>query len=298
MTLKTYERISENFPEINNIYLSGWGEPLLNPHFHKMTKLSKEAGCTVGFTTNGSHLGINTIRQLIYNQVDLVSISFAGATSETHDAKRIGSKFDEVINKIKQIQNVKNEYGSENPRILFLFMMFRDNLNELPKAIELSKQLGTGSIVATNLDYIGNVSMDKMKAFSCKGANKNKDEIISDAKKMAEELKVKLTVFPLSLGSTRLCTEDPLKNLYISEDGSVAPCVYLCPPMSNIPRIFCGKEDRVYRTYYGNINEKSLNQIWDSEAYIMFRAQLEDVSKGTSITLPDVCKTCYKAYGL
>lgn len=298
MTLKTYERISKNFPEINNIYLSGWGEPLLNPHFHEMTKLSKEAGCTVGFTTNGSYLGINTIKQLIDNHVDLVSISFAGATAATHDTKRIGSKFDELIRKIKQIQNLKNEYGSENPEILFLFMMFRDNLNELSKVIELSKQLGTGSIVATNLDYIGHELMDKMKAFSCEGSIKNNDQIISNAKKLAEKLKVKLTVFPLSLGATRLCTEDPLKNLYISEDGSIAPCVYLCPPMPNIPRIFCGKEDRVSRTCYGNINDKSLKQIWDGEAYTIFRAQLEDVSEGTSTTLPDVCNTCYKAYGL
>jgi MoaA/NifB/PqqE/SkfB family radical SAM enzyme len=298
MSLKTYERISNNFSEINNIYLSGWGEPLLNPHFHEMTRLSKEAGCNIGFTTNGSYLGINTIKKIIDNHVDLVSISFAGATATTHDTIRIGSKFDDLIRKIKQIQNLKNELGSENPQILYLFMMFRDNLYELPKAIELSKQLGIESLVATNLDYIGHISMDKMKAFSCKGTNKTTDQIINDAKKLAEKLKVNLTVFPLSLGSTRLCTEDPLNNLYISEDGSISPCVYLCPPMSYIPRIFCGKEDRVYRTNYGNINEKNLKQIWNGEAYTMFRAQLEDISEGNSTTLPAVCKTCYKAYGL
>ena len=37
-----------------------------------------------------------------------------------------------------------------------------------------------------------------------------------------------------------LCDENPLKNLYISSDGEVSPCVYLYPPLpSPFKRIFC-----------------------------------------------------------
>ena len=84
MTLETYGRIAENFSDVSNVYLSGWGEPLLNPHFPEMVRLAKEAGCTVGFTTNGARLDDETMGQIIDDRVDLVSLSLAGATAPTH----------------------------------------------------------------------------------------------------------------------------------------------------------------------------------------------------------------------
>jgi len=298
MALETYGRIAENFSDVRNVYLSGWGEPLLNPHFPEMVRLAKEAGCTAGFTTNGARLDDGTMGQLIDDRVDLVSLSLAGATAPTHDSRRTGSRFNEVVEKLERLQALKKRRRSESPRVLLLFMMFRDNLGELPEAVRLAERVGAGGVVATNLDYVGHASMDDLKAFTCQDPAEPPRGRVAEAMELAERLGVEFTAFPLGLGRVRLCSEDPLNNLYVSEDGEVSPCVYLSPPMPEVPRIFCGEETVVPRTSFGNINERSLPEIWESEGYSSFRSRLKKLAKGESLLLPEECRTCYKAYGL
>jgi MoaA/NifB/PqqE/SkfB family radical SAM enzyme len=236
--------------------------------------------------------------QIIDDGVDLVSLSLAGATAHTHNSRRIGSRFNEAIEKIERLQELKKRLRSDSPRILLLFMMFKDNLGELPKAVRLAEQVGASGLVATNLDYVGHAVMDELTAFSCQDPPENAQSKVAEALELAERLSVEFTVLPLGLGRARLCSEDPLNNLYVSEDGQVSPCVYLNPPMAEVPRIFCGKETVISRISFGNITEQSLPEIWKSEGYSSFRAQLKELAKGRSSNLPEVCRTCYKAYGI
>jgi MoaA/NifB/PqqE/SkfB family radical SAM enzyme len=298
MTLETYERIAENFSNVSNVYLSGWGEPLLNPHFPEMVRLAKEAGCTTGFTTNGARLDDETIGLLIDDRVDLVSLSLAGATASTHDSRRTGSKLNELTGKLARLNRMKKRSRSEKPGVLLLYMMFKDNLGELSEAVRLAEKLGADGIVATNLDYVGNTVMDELRAFSCGEAPGSHINEINEAESLAERLGVNFVTFPLEKGRARLCSEDPLNNLYVSEDGDVSPCVYLNLPMGEIPRIFCGERTVTPRLGFGNVNERSLTEIWNGEDYASFRSQVKNIKSGGAAALPEPCRTCYKTYGL
>jgi len=298
MSLETYRRIAEHFPLVRNVYLSGWGEPLLNPHFKEMIGLAKEAGCTVGFTTNGARLDDETIAQLVDDQVDLVSVSLAGATSPTHDSIRAGSSLLGISEKLEQLRTQKKRGRSEKPRIILLYMMLKGNLGELPAVVRLAERVGAGAVVATNLDYVGRPPMDELRAFTCGDAPEVSRDGVEEAVELAEKLGVEFTTFPLEVGRARLCSEDPLNNLYVSQDGEVSPCVYLNPPMPEVPRLFCGEEAVVPHTSFGNINERSLLEIWKGDDYSSFRSQLKELDEGRSSSLPVVCRTCYKAYGL
>ena len=117
----------------------------------------------------------------------------------------------------------------------------------------------------------------------------------------------------------------PTTTTFISVEGYVSPCVYLSIPIkgSLIPRIFRGKLYYVSKLYFGNILEKSILDIWNSEEYVYFRSlfnkRLHEYEEETTsflgdifspqklsilsqssfkTTLPDPCKTCYKAYGI
>ena len=140
--------------------------------------------------------------------------------------------------------------------------------------------------------------MDELRAFTCGDAPEGAGDEIEDAMELAEKLGVEFTAFPLRLGHVRLCSEDPLNNIYVSETGDVSPCVYLNPPMPEVPRIFCGEKSMVPRTSYGNISELSLPEIWEGEDYSSFRSQLKELAEGRASLLPEECRTCYKAYGL
>jgi MoaA/NifB/PqqE/SkfB family radical SAM enzyme len=298
MTLETYGRVAEHFSTVRNVYLSGWGEPLLNPRFGEMVRMAKDAGCAVGFTTNGAFLDDETMTGLVDDQVDLVSLSLAGAEAATHESMRVGSDFTEITGKLARLNRMKKRSRSEKPGVLLQYMMFKDNLGELSEGVRLAEKLGADGIVATNLDYVGNAAMDELRAFSCGEAPGSPVNEINEAESLAERFGVNFVTFPLEMGRAGLCSEDPLNNLYVSQDGEVSPCVYLNPPMSEIPRIFCGEEAVVPRTCFGNINERRLSEIWKSDDYSSFRSQLRELAEGRTQSLPEVCGTCYKAYGL
>ena len=301
MPPETYERIARSFPDARNVYLSGWGEPLLNAHFMDMVGSAKEAGCTVGFTTNGARLDEGAMRGLVELGADLVGVSVAGAAPGTHGSRRRGSDLNGVYSRIAQLNAIKKEAGSDKPSIMLLFMMLKDNMDELPDSVERAAGLGADGVVATNQDYVGDPVQDGLKAFSCGAPTVGSLEKVSEARERAERLGVYFRAFPLQMSRVRVCSEDPINNLYVSEGGDIYPCVYLGLPMGRIPRIFCGSRTVIPRVSFGNVNERSLNEILEDEAYASFRmrheTRLRDHESNTD-SLPVLCRTCYKAYGI
>jgi MoaA/NifB/PqqE/SkfB family radical SAM enzyme len=302
MSLKTYRNIGKFFPYTENVYLSGWGEPLLNPFFVEMIQRAKKAGCSVGFTTNGELLEAPVGEKLIDLQTDVVSFSLAGATGKTHESLRRGSSFKNLTKNIRTITRLKKTWRSDKPKIILLFMMTQKNMHELSRSIEFATEVGADGVIATNLDYVALPFHDELKAFSCTKANAEFIEIVNNAKNLAKMNDVFLHAFPLEMKRVPVCSEDPLNNVYISEDGNVSPCVYLNPPLREISRIFCNKTHTIPRISFGNINEQTLFDVWNTPGYISFRRQYEQrlnnpSAKGVD-TLPTVCRTCYKAHGI
>lgn len=299
MTVETYKNIRRFFPYAENVYLSGWGEPLLNSFFFDMIQDAKTAGCSVGFTTNGALLDNAVMRKIIDLQTDLVSISLAGAKAETHESLRVGSSFEQLISNIRSIVNLKETLRSNKPQILLLFMMTNKSLDELPLSIEFAAKVGADGVVATNLDYVAVPLHDELRAFSCDKPDEEFVEFVWKAEELARDRCILFHAFPLEIKPVPMCSEDPLNSLYISEDGCVSPCVYLTPPIQEIPRIFCGKKIIVPRISFGNIREKNLFDIWNSYEYVSFRKKwLKSASCESVDHLPNICRTCYKAYGI
>ncbi|HIP93996.1 MAG TPA: radical SAM protein, partial [Leucothrix sp.] len=55
------------------------------------------------------------------------------------------------------------------------------------------------------------------------------------------------------------------------------------------------------KLYFGNINEKEFDEIWKSKDYREFRRIFEKRINAYFFDfpeLPDVCKSCYKAYSI
>jgi len=317
MPLKSFEKMSHNLADVRLVYLSGWGEPLLNKDLLEMVRLAKEKGASVGFTTNGMLLSPKTIRRLVELELDILSISVAGATAKTHETLRVGSNFQQLLVKARTIRTVKNSLGSEKPKTLLLFLMTQQNLSELPLAVDLARETGAEELVATNLTYLAIPEHIGMKAYSCEGVDESFIIKIKEAEQRAKEANLAFRSYPLEMKEELICEEDPLSSTYVSCDGYVSPCVYLNLPVKTIPRIFEEGRSYIPRTHFGNINETDLLEIWEREDYRSFRQrferrvsiqekhfeanihELERVNRWTRTNpLPGVCETCYKAYGV
>jgi MoaA/NifB/PqqE/SkfB family radical SAM enzyme len=142
--------------------------------------------------------------------------------------------------------------------------------------------------------------------------------MLGDAEKMARELKISLKRPPLAPRDVAVCSENPLRNLYISVSGNVSPCVYLRPPLRPpFRRIFHGTEFLTDKVGFGNIFQKPFEEIWKNPQYEDFRAcfarrkeKMEEITGALldpdkrkileSLSLPPPpapCRTCYKIEG-
>lgn len=328
MPLSVYKKISKYFHLVEDVYLKGWGEPLLHPNLFDMIQIAKAKHCCVSLTTNGILLTPDISERLIEKGVDTIAVSISGASKETHENIRRGSHFEQIINNIKVFSNLKVKMGTQNPKLVFSFLMTKTNIEELPKALDLAKDIGINEMVATNLDYTPTQVQDDMRVFSCNGADSNIKNSIKIAMEKANKIKLPFRVYPLKTKEVIMCKLNPLQIVFFSHDGCVSPCVYLnMRKRGSIPRIFFGSYYEVQRLCFGSISKNDFMKIRDNDDYknfrgiyinrlYLFRKIYSDFEYGIKTIgkikevgrvfknvmanhpVPHACRTCYKAYNI
>ena len=195
-----------------------------------------------------------------------------------------------------------------------VYLMLKDNIHEVPLLIDLAGELGIREVVLINIIQVTNMWQAEQQVFSYDNDEPYKD-ILKEANRKAKRLKMNLVTPALSPREMAVCSENPLRNLYISVEGEVSPCVHLHPHApSPFKRIFQGNEYYVEKVSFGNIFRESLDSIWNKEEYTEFRDRLTQRKRKTEETYrallelkrpdcaglpepPDPGKTCHKMLG-
>ena len=309
MKLEDFKKISEYFSKAENIVLQGWGEPLLYGNLIDAIRIVKEKGARPGFVTSGSALGRELVSELIDSGTDFIGFSLAGATARSHASIRINSDFELLLENIRFLNAVKKEKKLDKPLIHIVYLMLKDNIAEVPSIVELAERIGINNIILTNLIQVSNEWQEGQRVFTCDkgGIERGYKEILKGAAIRAKELNITLSVPSLSPVNVPVCGENPLKNIYISSEGEVSPCVYLYPPVpSPFKRIYCGNNFETEKASFGNIFKEPFNKVWGNHKYAEFRRCFEKRLKGYKrLSLADAgkeppaqCRTCHKIIGL
>jgi MoaA/NifB/PqqE/SkfB family radical SAM enzyme len=312
MDWATFERAAQAFGRAKWVYLQGWGEPLLHRRIFDMIERAKQAGCRVGFTTNGTRLTRATGARLLSAGLDLLAVSIAGASAATHEAIRVGSDFSKLL---ENLRGFLRQRRSAQPKVEIFYLMTPANLVELPRAVELAAELGADELVATNLDYVITPGLDALRAYGEGPPARALGAALDDARAAARRTGIAFRPYPLEFREMAVCDLNPLRILFISADGDVSPCVYTSlTGQSSIPRVFEGRALEVPVVRFGNLNEQPLDQIWESAAYREFRARFAKRVVGASRMAlgvlaggaadeeeappPEACRSCPKLYGV
>jgi MoaA/NifB/PqqE/SkfB family radical SAM enzyme len=315
LSMETFGQIQPILSLAKEVDLTGGGEPLTNDHLPDMVRAVKEAGCEVGFSTNGTLLTPDLAERFIQYGLDWISISFDAATPETYHQIRQGSSYETVIGNIKALRDIKQQLGSNAPRMMMVFVMMtgsQENYHELPAYIDLAHSLGVEQVIAKNLDVITKDGDFERGLFSHDGAPISRvEQIREQAQKRAAELGVGLRLYDLQPQQQIICEQRPVKNLYINWEGNISPCITLSYAES---RIFNAERVHVPCQIYGNIQDESLETIWEKPDYAAFRNMYEKRLQREQEALmqavlggdddyslppaPEGCQTCYYLYGI
>ena len=279
-------------------------------------RIVKGEGAEVGFVTSGFGLDTGYITELIDAGIDFIGFSFAGATPGTHNSIRINSDFNSLIEAIKSFAEIKRDLKLSRPRLHITYLMLKDNITEVPALIRLAHEISIEEVVLINPIHITNEWQERNRAFTCNDKG-DYGEFMREATLKAAEYNIRFRPAPLTATEVLVCQENPLRNIYISAEGEVAPCVYLYPP-STAPfqRIFCGVSHMTDKMTFGNIFREPFEVIWNSECYDKFKKRFIQRCAGASASSdifglggsakqplplpepPGCCKTCHKMLGL
>ena len=197
--------------------------------------------------------------RLIDLQLDWLFVSLDGPDPASFELIRPGASFEEVKGNLARLQSMKRARGKTQPRIGVEFVGTRSNFDRLPAMRRIVDDLRADKFVFTNvLPY--HESM--------------REEILyeqgADVTRFGWEsplLSVKISP-NFSLRTERRCRFVESKAMAVNSAGEISPCYAL---MHDYRCYILGREKAMKAHSFGNVNERSLKEIWTDRRYASFR---------------------------
>ena len=262
---------------LREIIPSTMGEPLLYRHFDEIIDLCADYGVKLNLTTNGSFpiRGARAWAERIVPVGSDVKVSWNGATRETQESVMLGSNWERVVENVRTFIEVRNEHaraGGNRCRVTFQLTFMEINHAELPAVVELAAELGVDRVKGHHLwvhapEMQGQSMRRNPEAVAAWNDTVAAAHEAADRCRLPDGEKVFLeNIFPvddaLDIAPGGKC---PFlgQEAWVASDGRFNPC---CAP------------DALRKTLgdFGNLNERSISDIWLSDEYKHLRDHYMD----------------------
>ena len=292
MDMTTFERILDGIKALDplpTVFLGGYGEPLSHPNFLEMLAALREMGAQVEFITNGILLSDHIIKNLIDLNVQRIWVSIDGATPSSYVDVRLGDELPRVLENLSLLQRIKINKSRSRPRLGIAFVAMQKNLQDLPKVIRMGKNLGADRFSVSNIlphtaeqkgELLYSRSMDNMELQPSRWSpevvlprmdlNANTISILDQIMRSNNLLNIARQPLKMAVDS---CPFLEKGSISIRWDGAVSPCL----PLLHTHQSFLDNTQRINHAYsVGNINDSSLQDVWNDPTYVKFRETLQD----------------------
>jgi len=141
------EAIMDNidWSKVEEIVLQGGEILAMSSAKELFLTLAREKNKKVNIITNGLLLNDVWMEHILSNS-NWIEISFNAATKQTHETVNRGSNSRKVVNNIKRLAKLKEQYKSDI-EIIFKYTVVPENITEIPDAIKFAETLGCNRIV-------------------------------------------------------------------------------------------------------------------------------------------------------
>ena len=122
------------------------GEPYLNKDFTKMVSYASENNIYTATSSNAHYLNDENCIATINSGLSRLIISIDGVDQESYGKYRIGGKLDKVIEGTKNLLEWREKMKSKTPYVIWQFIVFRHNENEIDDIKALAKEIGVDKL--------------------------------------------------------------------------------------------------------------------------------------------------------
>ena len=282
-----FERLRPYLGRFPYVHLTGYGEPLMSPHFVDFIKAVRQAGSRPVVTTNGLLLKGKLARRILEERIDCISVSIDASTPETYEQVRGKGTFLKLLETLRQFAELRREIRPE-VYMVWIFILMRSNYRELPQAVEFAKELGFNRVVAKHLECALTREGFSEALFDTGYVPPPEPELIEDLENVLARSReiagseIELLVHPYQMQVEGMCLVKPVTNVVVDYRGNVSNCCYLME-LETKPYMDPPPEDH---GVMGNIYQQSLDEILRSSRHIQFQ---RDWMEGR---VPRICEGC------
>lgn len=269
MTFERYAQlIDELKPYLYTVDLSMWGDPLIVPDIYRMIRHTHDAGIWTYISSNlhAYKLGKGQAEQLVESGLDMLTCSLHGASQGTYETYQPGKRFEQSVEKIREIVAARERLGSETPVIQLNFVVTKYNQHEVDDFRRLAEGLGCRAVFSNPSLNVRFLNKDKnlvdLNLAPDVLARKVRDHL---GKWLPDDDEYVIEPYRLMRqgvyrdedynGKKAMDCQWPWKDSVINWDGSVVTC--------------CGVFDQ--KDDMGNVFETPFRRLWNGEAYRMAR---------------------------
>jgi MoaA/NifB/PqqE/SkfB family radical SAM enzyme len=149
MDFETFKRIVDQVGRTCiNLELYNWGEPSLNKQLINMINYASERyGVYTRISSNLNLVNDDFYRDLVQSRLNALTISLDGASEASYRRYREGGSFESVLRNVKLLAGYKKMYHKAEPKLVWQFLVFRHNEDEIERAQAMARELGVNEIV-------------------------------------------------------------------------------------------------------------------------------------------------------
>lgn len=289
-------------PSIRTVNFSGFGEPTEHPRFFDFLEQVKRAGLAAEVITNGINLDEPAARRMVDLRLDKLIVSLDEPRPsdnrffhevEYHDPNSPqANSGTSVHGSLRGLYQIKLFEERTLPEVCIEFVATKRNIHQLPLLWRMGRELGFSSILVTNLiPYIPEMAHDILYdhwTTAVAGTERSiwmpevdlpRLDLRGPAMPVFEELATtggRVMVNGENVaGGGMYCRFVNEGFLAITPGGDVAPCL---PLLHTCTYYFRNRRRRSKTHRVGNVNDRSLREIWDDPQYTAFRRRVIDFS--------------------
>lgn len=146
------------------LYLSGFGEPFLDPALGEKIDYAKGKGLWVGLVTNGSLIDDQIARELVRAGLDELNISIDGFSPAVYNQIRRGLDFIRVSANIERLVQLRS---GNQPVINLEVVVFEKNLDDVKLGYQHWRRIVDHVILRRPQDWLATITASTLGASLC-----------------------------------------------------------------------------------------------------------------------------------
>jgi radical SAM protein with 4Fe4S-binding SPASM domain len=245
--------------------------------------LDELGGYHLTITTNGTMMKGEILQKLVEN-CDALVVSIDGL--EENFMKIRNEKLEVVLDNIKMLNKEKSRQKSETPRLWIEFVLWEENIQDVFPIIDLAQRCKAKGVIFSNL--LPQTPESSKKILYSRYENLKMKELFKSLRNYSFKRGVELLLPECELKTERRCAFVENNSAVVTADGSVTSCYRFA---HNCLEYVFQREKEVVRHVFANINENSLQEIWEMPNYKAFREAVLS-SRFPSCTDCDLAEGC------